>query len=68
MKELALNAIKIAAGIYPPIAKLLGDAFALYTHSDDATDGERALVDQVRAILPESSRSAEVVIDLSNEE
>lgn len=67
-KDAAMALIQVIGVLYPPVATLLSDALAMFEHAPTATAGDIALADQVRSILPESSRSQEVVIDLTNED
>jgi hypothetical protein len=53
VKEAALALIKIAAALYQPLAALLSTVLAA------APDEDRALADEVRAMLPPTSASAE---------
>lgn len=53
MKDWALALLKIAAGLFPPMAKLLADALSKHTPDE----GEESLYRQVTEILPETSRS-----------
>jgi hypothetical protein len=60
MKELALQILKAAAVLYPPISDLI--VYALDQLSD--SDPQKPLADEVRAVLPEKSMSRRAVDEL----
>lgn len=60
MKEIALSLIKAAATIFPPLASLISKAL------DNASDEDRALADEVKAILPTESETRKALNDLKN--
>lgn len=63
MKEHALSLLKIAALLFPPLARLIDSA--LSNVADDHPD--RPLVDEVRAILPSTGPIHDAVKTLEDE-
>lgn len=65
MKDQALTLVKIALQLFPPLAKLIGKAIQAFTAK---TPEEKALVEEVRSILPGHTPLHDLVRDLENEE
>ena len=61
MKDIALSLIKAAATIFPPLATLLGRAL------DNAADEDRALADEVKAVLPAESETRKALNELQGD-
>ena len=62
MKDIALSLIKAATTIFPPLAALLGKAL------DNASSEDRALADEVKAVLPVESETRKALNELQGQD
>lgn len=65
MKNQALTLLQIAVQLFPPLAKLVGDALAAFSPSSPE---EQVLVEQVRGILPAHTSLHDLVRDLEGKQ